>query len=272
MDIANIKLNNGITIPQIGLGTWLNKDKKECFSTVKYALDIGYRHIDTAQAYSNEEFIGEAIKRSGVQRKDIFITTKIWTENLSEDRLQNSFDESLKRLDTDYIDLLLIHFPVTEYRKKAWIIMEEIYKAKKAKSIGVSNYTITHLKELLSECSIKPVLNQVELHVFLQQPDLIEYCKQNNIVIEAYSPLAHGEGLDNTTLIKIGEKHNKSTAQIMIRWCIEKGLIPLPKSNNNNRIKQNFEVFDFSLDKEDMNMIENLDKNLRTCWDPTDTP
>src|SRR3990167_5144211 len=244
MNVPNIKLNNGKKIPQVGLGLWLNQNKDECKKSVKEALEAGYRHFDTAQIYENEEFVGEALKESGVDRKELFITTKIWNDNLWWEGFDESFDESLKKLQTDYVDLLLIHFPVTEDRRPAWHKMEEKFKAGKAKSIGVSNYTVTHLEELLRECTVKPAVNQVELHVFLQQPELVQYCRDNGIVVEAYSPLAHGYGINDPVLAQIAKKHDKTSAQIMIRWCIELGLIPLPKSTHPERIQQNFEVFD----------------------------
>lgn len=272
MNVPSLKLNNDTTIPQIGFGTWLNKDEKECIDGVKAALEIGYRHIDTAQIYENEQFVGQAIAESGIPREELFITTKIWNDNLWWDGLDESFNESLEKLRTDYVDLLLIHFPVTEDRRPAWTKMEEIYASGRVKAIGVSNYTIRHLEELLRESTIKPAVNQVELHVFLQQPELIKYCHDNNIVVEAYAPLAHGYHMDDPVLVEIAAKHSKTASQIMIRWCIEQGLVPLPKSTHADRIRQNFEVFDFSLDEDDLTKLKTLERNFRTCWDPTHTP
>ncbi len=272
MAVPTIKLSSDSAIPQIGFGTWLIKDETECKNAVKAAIEVGYRHFDTAQIYDNEQFVGQALAESLVPRQELFVTTKVWNDNMFWDDIEPSFDESLKKLQTDYIDLLLLHFPVTELRRPAWRRMEDIFKFGKAKAIGVSNYEVKHLEELLKECAIKPVVNQLELHVFLQQPELIEYCKVNNIVVEAYSPLAHGYVLDDPILAKIARKHSKLPAQIMIRWCIEQGLVPLPKSKHPDRIKSNYEVFDFSLDKEDMQQLKTLNRNIRTCWDPTHTP
>lgn len=272
MAIPNLEMNTGLEIPQIGLGLWLNKDEQECKNAVKCALDAGYRHFDDAQAYDNEQFLGQAIKQSNVPRKELFITTKIMTDNLGFISVIPSFEESLQKLQIDYVDLLLIHFPVTRHRRPAWTRMEEIFKSDRAKAIGVSNYTIRHLKELLKEGQVKPAVNQVELHVLLQQPELVEYCKENDIVVEAYSPLAHGCGIDDPVLQKIAKKHGKSAAQIMLRWCIEIGVVPLPKSTHRERIKENINIFDFTLDKEDMELIAKLDRNFRTCWDPTNVP
>jgi diketogulonate reductase-like aldo/keto reductase len=269
MSIPDIKLNSEKKIPQLGLGLWMNKNKEECTRTIEDALEAGYRHFDTAQIYGNEEFLGSVIARTKVLRKDLFITTKIWNENQFYTDLIPSFEESLNKLRVNYVDLLLLHFPVTELRRPAWHRMEELYKDGKAKSIGVSNYTIKHLEELLSECEVKPALNQVELHVYLQQPELVEYCKKNDIVLEAYSPLAHGYGIDNPALVAIGKKHGKSPAQVMIRWCIENGFVVLPKTTHKDRLKENMDIFDFKLDAEDMKQLKQLDKNYRTCWDPT---
>jgi diketogulonate reductase-like aldo/keto reductase len=260
-----------LEIPKIGFGTWKIK-RQDCVDAVESALKVGYRHIDTAQIYGNQKYVGQAIKNSNLPRSEIFVTTKIWNHNLGEKLFERSLDRSLKKLQTDYVDLLLIHYPVTKTRSAAWTRMEAAHKSGKARHIGVSNYTIKHLQELLDECEIKPYVNQVELHVFLQQPKLLKFCADNDILVEAYSPLAHGHGMDNQVLNEVAKKHSKTTAQIMIRWCLDKGLIPLPKSTNPDRIKQNFDVFDFTLDKEDMKKIESLEENLRTCWDPSNTP
>ena len=272
MEIPKISLNNGTSIPQLGLGTWLNSKEKECVDSVKAAVEVGYRHFDTAQIYENEQYVGSALNESEISREELFITTKIWNDNLWWEGFDESFKESLKKLQTDYVDLLLIHFPVTEERRPAWHKMEETYKAGKAKAIGVSNYTVRHLEELLKEATIKPVVDQVELHVLLQQPDLVKYCKDNDIVIEAYSPLAHGYALDNPVIAEIAKKHGKNPAQILIRWCIEQGAVPLPKSIHPDRIRENFEVFDFALDNADLEQIKSLNRGFRTCWDPTHTP
>jgi diketogulonate reductase-like aldo/keto reductase len=264
-----IALSDSNSIPQLGFGTWLNKDEAECINSVKCALEAGYRHIDTAQIYGNEHFVGQALQESEVPRDEIFITTKIWNENLYWDDIIPSFDESLKKLRTDYVDLLLIHFPVTELRRPAWRRMEDILASGKARSIGVSNYTITHLEELLRETNVKPVVNQVEMHVFLQQAELVKYCKEQNIAIEAYSPLAHGRGIENTVLTRIAKKYHKSNAQVMIRWCLQQGFITMPKSVHAELIKQNFDVFDFELGESDLTEIKGLNSDLRTCWDPT---
>lgn len=269
MSVTGIKLNDGNEIPQLGLGLWLNKNRQECVQTVEQALDLGYRHFDTAQIYGNEEFLGSALARSKVLRKDLFITTKIWNDNFWWDDLIPSFEESLDKLHMKYVDLLLLHFPVTETRRPAWRKMEELKRDGRTKSIGVSNYTVKHLEELLKECEIKPAVNQVELHVYLQQPELVKYCQKQGIVLEAYSPLAHGYGINNPVLEAVGKKYGKSAAQVMIRWCIDNGFVVLPKTTHEKRLKENFDVFDFKLDATDMKQLKKLEKNYRTCWDPT---
>lgn len=271
--VPSIELNNGTKIPQIGLGMWLTTDEQECHTAVSSAIGLGYRHFDSAQIYGNEKFLGGAIQNSygtdSFTREELFITTKLCNDNQSFIKVIPSFDESLDNLQMDYVDLFLVHFPVTTHRRPAWTKMQEIAKSGRAKAIGVSNYTVTHLEELISECDIVPAVNQVELHVFLQQRELRDYCNEKGIVIEAYSPLAHGFGLDDATLIDIGEQYGKSSAQIMIRWCIENKLVVLPKSVNPDRIAENIDVFDFELSQEDKERISKLEKNFRTCWDPT---
>jgi diketogulonate reductase-like aldo/keto reductase len=262
-------LNTGAPIPAIGFGLWLNKDRETCIASVQAAIAAGYRHFDTAQVYGNEAFVGWALGNSGVARSEQFITTKIWNDNQGWDDLIPSFEQSLTNLQTDYVDLLLLHFPVTESRRPAWRQMESLAKDGRARAIGVSNYTIEHITELLDESSIVPAVNQVELHVFLQQPKLVEFCRKHNILVQAYSPMAHGEGLDNPVLADIAKRYSKSPAQIMIRWCLEIGTLPLPKSQTPQRIKENFDVTDFSLDDSDMKQLRTLDSGLRTAWDPT---
>jgi len=265
--VPNFELPNDAKIPALALGLWQVKDEAECIVTVNAGIDAGYRHFDSAQIYRNEQFLGKALNSSKLKRKDFFVTTKISVTNFL--RVKSSFNKSLKKLQMDYVDLLLLHFPVSGVRSKAWRDLESIHAEGKAKSIGVSNYTVRHLKQLLKNCRVKPAVNQVELHVFLQQPELVAFCQDNGILIEAYSPLAHGKGLDDPILTEIAEKHGKSTAQIMIRWCLDIGAVPLPKTTQAKRLKQNIDVFDFELDAKDMEKIKGLDKNLRTCWDPT---
>jgi len=272
MAVPNLKLNTGATIPQVGFGLWRNKDKNECVESVKLALKAGYRHFDDAQVYDNEEYLGEALKNSDVKREDLFITTKIGTGNMWWTDVIPSFEESLKKLQMDYVDLLLLHFPVTEKRTGAWRRLMQIYEKGGAKAIGVSNYTIKHLEEMKKQFNIQPAANQVEMSVMLQQPELVDYCKAEGIVVEAYTPLAEGLFFKDPTLMQIAKKHNKSVPQIMLRWCIDYGVVALTKSVRPDRIKDNFNIFDFKLDEQDMKKLKALDQSYRTNWDPTNIP
>lgn len=268
MVVPSLKMNNGLQIPQVGLGLWQVKHKKDCVDAINWGLEAGYRHFDDAQAYENEQFLGEAIKASKIPRKELFITTKIRTANMGN-QLIETFDESIEKLRMDYVDLLLLHFPMTISRRISWPLMEEIYASGRAKSIGVSNYTVRHLEELLADSKVRPAVNQVELSVVLQQPELVEYCEQHGIVVEAYTPLSEGLFFDDPTLIEIAEKHNKSVPQVMLRWCIDYGVVALTKSIHKDRIKENVDIFDFELDAADMKKLKTLDKDHRNNWDPT---
>ena len=270
MDIKTaIKLDNGVKIPILGLGVWQIPNGKACEEAVLAALKAGYRHIDTAVIYENEESVGNAIRKSKIPRKDVFITTKLWNGN--HDDVENAFNESLSRLHLDYIDLYLTHFPVPE-RNESWKVLERICKEGKAKAIGVSNFTIRHLKELLEKTDIVPAVNQVEFHPYLYQKELLDFFNGKNIKVEAYSPLTHGYRLKDPKLVEIGKKYNKSTAQVLIKWGLQHGLIVIPKSSKKGRIMENSSVFDFEISEEDMKKLDEFNENLRTCWDPTNAP
>jgi diketogulonate reductase-like aldo/keto reductase len=270
--VPDIKLNDGNVIPQIGLGLWQVKDQAEFDRAFDAAIEIGYRHFDSAQAYGNEQMLGAALKRHRLPRDKVFITTKIDVGHFGYNRAKSSFAESLEKLQTDYVDLLLLHFPVTLLRKKSWTALEEIQAAGQAKSIGVSNYTIRHLEEMKGYAKVTPAVNQVELHVFLQQPELLEYCHEHHIAVEAYSPLAHARAMDEPVIMEIAKRRGKSYAQIMLRWCLEKNLIVLPKSVTPERIRENFAILDFKLDDNDLQKLAALDRDLRTCWSPVHVP
>ncbi len=259
-------MNDGRTIPALGLGVWKTPSGKVCESAVLAALEIGYRHIDTAAIYGNEESVGAAIRKSGIPREEIFVTTKLWNEHHSDPL--RAFNGSLRRLGFDYVDLYLIHFPVPA-RNESWKVMEELTRSGTARSIGVSNFTIRHLQQLLARSGRIPAVNQVEIHPYLSQRDLVDYCGSKNILIEAYSPLTHGQRLKDPRLIQIGKSYSKSPAQILIRWGLQHGMVSLPKSVHADRIKQNADV-DFEISSEDMATLDGLNENLRTCWDPTD--
>lgn len=272
MTVPSLKMNTGAKIPQIGFGLWQNTDEEECKSSVKFALEAGFRHFDDAQAYDNEEYLGMALKEFDVKRSDVFVTTKVAVKNFGYRRAPKSFKASLEKLQIEYVDLLLLHFPVSLLRGKSWKALEEIHAAGQAKAIGVSNYTIRHLEELLKNCKVKPAVNQVELSVVLQQPELVKYCQANNIVVEAYTPLAEGLVFDDPVLKEIAQKHSKTVPQIMLRWCIDYGVVALTKSVHKDRIAQNIDIFDFKLDEQDMKKLKALDKNMRTNWNPTNVP
>jgi methylglyoxal/glyoxal reductase len=272
MSIPDITLNNGNKIPQLGLGTWQIKDQDVYNKAFKAAVKVGYRHFDTAQAYGNEQFLGKAWVANGLKRSDIFITTKIDVRNFTAGRLRSSFEQSLDELRTEYVDLLLLHFPVPVLRKNAWKVLQTINKSGAAKNIGVSNYTVKHLEDLKTYAKILPAINQVELHVFLQQPELIDYCKDHGIQVEAYCPLARAKIMDNPAITEIAKTHHKSYAQVMIRWLIEQDLVVIPKSTNPARIKENFNVYDFKLDKDDMDKLARQDQEMRVCWSPVHIP
>jgi diketogulonate reductase-like aldo/keto reductase len=270
--IPELELANKHKIPQIALGLWKNKDPDEFAISFNAAIKAGYRHFDSAQAYDNEHMLGTAWKKSGLKREELFITTKIAVTNFGHNKAKRSFNESLKKLQTDYVDLLLLHFPVPILRKKSWKALEEIQAAGGARSIGVSNYTTRHLEEMQGYAESMPAINQFELHIFLQQPKLIKYCQDNNIVVEAYSPLAHAKAMDNKVIAGIAEKHGKTYAQIMLRWCIEQDLVVLPKSITPRRIQENIGIFDFKLDTEDMEALAGQDQDMRIAWSPVHVP
>ena len=263
-------LNNGTKMPFIGLGVFRLSDSKAAYDTVLLALENGYRHIDTARAYDNEEAVGQAIIDSGVPREEIFLTTKLWNDDVRANRVQEAFEESLKRLKTDYVDLYLVHWPVKGLYVSVWKEMEKIYATGKAKAIGVSNYLEHHLDELLAEASIVPAVDQIELHPYLNQKELVQYLQEKQIVPEAWSPFCARKNnlLDEPVLKGIAQKYGKTTAQIVLRWDIQRGIVAIPKSSNNERQKENITVFDFVLTDEEMTLIQTLNKDQRVGSHP----
>ena len=264
--MKTVKLNNGTEMPIVGLGTWLSKPE-EVYNAVLTALQNGYRHIDTAMVYQNEEAIGKAIKDSGVKREDIFVTTKLWNTDQGYDKALKAFELSLSKLGLDYVDLYLIHwFKGYDKAIQSYRALETIYKSGRAKAIGVSNYSVHHIMNILDNCEIPPMVNQVETHVTLQNHFLHEYCKENNIQLEAYAPLMSSrinELLENETLIRISKKYNKTVPQIAIRWLVEREIVVIPKSVTSQRIISNYNVFDFSLDDEDMKEIRKINNGRK---------
>lgn len=274
---SKIILNNGTRMPVIGLGTYLSKNDEEVVNAVKWALASGYRLIDTAATYDNEEGVGRGIRESGVRREDIFVTTKLWNSDQGYESTLRAIDTSLEKLGLNYVDLYLIHWPTADEkgetsinkREETWKAMEEIYKSGKAKAIGVSNYMVKHLEEMKEYATVVPVVDQVEFHPFLYQKELLDYCKQNNIQLEAYRPLTKGKKLDDKTVEEIANKYNKTDAQILLRWNLQHGCIPIPKSTHKERIEENINIFDFEISEEDMKKLDSLNQNLHLCWDPT---
>lgn len=262
------ELANGSIIPRLGLGVWQVKDGAEAVDSVKWALQAGYRLLDTAAAYKNEVSVGEGIRASGVPREEIFVTTKLWNADQGYDATLQAFDDSLERLDLEYVDLYLIHWPVAGKYKESWRAMEEIYQSGRAKAIGVSNFHEHHIKDLLEDAKVTPMVDQIELHPTLTQEPLREFLADNNIAVEAWSPLGQGKILENPVLVEIGKKYNKSAAQVIIRWHLQNDIIVIPKSVHEDRIKQNFDVFDFELTEEDIKQINQLNTNERLGPDP----
>ncbi|HLD06722.1 MAG TPA: aldo/keto reductase [Candidatus Nanoarchaeia archaeon] len=263
---STLTLNNGVQIPVLGFGTW-KLSGNEAKEAVLHALQAGYRHIDTAAIYGNEQEVGEAIRESGIPRKDIFITTKLWNDD--HDHIEEAFQKSLQRLGVDYVDLYLMHWPVEHRRVMSWKVMEKLYSQKKCRAIGVSNFTIRHLQELLAQAKVVPAVNQFELSPYLSQPELVQFCKGKGIAVEAYSPLTRGRKLADPKLVAIAQKYGKTPAQILIRWPLQHGLVVLPKSATPERINENADVFGFEISKEDMKKLDAFNENFRVCWDPT---
>ena len=255
MNLESMILSNGVKMPRLGYGVY-QVDPATCEASVREALEVGYRAIDTAQAYHNEEGVGRAIKGSGLPREDIFLTTKVWVSNAGQEKARASIEESLRKLQTDYIDLLLIHPPFNDYYG-TWRAMEEAYKAGKVRAIGVSNFLPHHLEPLL-KTEVAPMVNQVECNPGCQQKQTLAYCRDHGILVEAWSPLGSGRVLENATLQALGKQYGKSAAQICLRWCLEQGVLPLPKSVTPQRIQENTAIFDFALTPEDMARIAAL--------------
>ncbi|WP_373056511.1 aldo/keto reductase [Zunongwangia sp. H14] len=272
MKITNINgsvtLANGVKMPYLGLGVYKAKEGNELENAMQAAFETGYRHFDTASMYKNEEGVGAAIKNSGIPREEVFLTTKVWNSDQGYKSTLNAFETSLKKLDSGYVDLYLIHWPVPGKYIEAWKAMEKLYKEGRIKAIGVCNCMPHHLESLEKECEIMPMVLQNEFHPMLVQPELLEYCRGKNIQYEAWSPLMRGRIFDNKQLNEIAQNHNKTLAQVVIRWDLQKGVVTIPKSVHKERIKENASVFDFELTSEEMQLIDSLDKEERTGAHP----
>ena len=269
MDISSkVILNNGVEMPWLGLGVFLSNEGEEVENAVKVALQNGYRHIDTAAIYKNERGVGKAIKESGVPREEIFITSKVWNTDQDYKTTLAAYEVSLEKLQTEYLDLYLIHWPKGKRSVETWKALEEIYEKGKVKAIGISNFLVHHLEEFLPECKIMPAVNQVEFHPELLQPDLLEYCQKRGIQLEAWSPIMKGRVNDIPLMRELGVKYGKKPVQIVLRWDIQKGVVTIPKSIVPERIISNADIFDFEISPEDMARIDKLDKNARIGGHP----
>ncbi|MBJ9988893.1 aldo/keto reductase [Paenibacillus sp. S28] len=258
--MQNVTLNNGVTMPILGFGVYQIQDLEQCEQSVIDAISAGYRLIDTAAAYLNEEAVGRAIKHSGVPREELFITTKLWVQDTGYEHTKKAFEASLRRLQLDYLDLYLIHQPFGDVHG-SWRAMEELYREGKVKAIGVSNFHSDRLMDLILHNEITPAVNQVETHPFCQQIESAQFMKDNHVQIESWGPFAEGRNnmFQNALLTTIAEKHNKSVAQVVLRWLIQREVVVIPKSVHKERIEENFNVFDFQLSEEDMSAIATMD-------------
>lgn len=266
-----VTLNNGVKMPQLGFGVYQIKDPAQCEQAVLDAISVGYRLIDTAASYGNEEAVGHAIRKCGVPREELFITTKLWISDTSYEGAKKAFQKSLDKLGLDYMDLYLIHQPLNDYYG-AWRAMEELYKEGKIRAIGVCSFYPDRLADLLSFNEVAPAVNQVEANVFFQQNESQKYMQSRGVVMEGWAPFAEGKNdlFHNEVLARIGEKHGKSVAQVVLRWLLQRGIVCIPKSVKKERMEQNFDVFDFTLDGEDLAQIAALDTGMSCFFDHHD--
>lgn len=267
-----VTLHNGVKMPGLGLGVFKVEEGPELIQAVKAAVKHGYRSIDTAAVYQNEGSVGEAIaellKESTVSREDLFVTSKVWNADLGYESTLAAYETSLNKLGLDYLDLYLIHWPVKGKYKEAWRALETLYRDGRVKAIGVSNFQVHHLEDLMKDAEIKPMINQVEFHPRLTQKEVRAFCQEHGIRMEAWSPLMQGELLDNPVLTDIAKKYGKSVAQIILRWDVQHGVVTIPKSTKEQRIIENAALFDFALTEDDMSQIDGLNQDRRVGPDP----
>ncbi|TYS64520.1 aldo/keto reductase [Sutcliffiella horikoshii] len=261
-------LHNGVEMPWFGLGVFKVEEGQEVESSVKMAIHAGYKSIDTAAIYKNEEGVGKGIRESDVPREELFITTKVWNADQGYESTLKAFDESMEKLGLEYLDLYLVHWPVKGKYVETWKALEKLYKDGRVRAIGVSNFQIHHLQDILDVAEVKPMVNQVEYHPKLSQVKLLNFCKENGIQMEAWSPLMQGQLLDNDVLKEIATAHNKSVAQVILRWDLQNGVVTIPKSVKEHRIKENADIFDFDLSQDEMQKIHALNEDKRVGPDP----
>lgn len=271
---TTMRLNNGVEIPIFGLGVYRSPSGTETVDTVRYALQAGYRHVDTARIYGNEADVAAGVRDSGISRAAVFITSKLWESDQGYDSCLAAYRESLRRMGLDYLDLYLIHWPLPHKRRYSWMAMETLLAEGVVRSIGVSNYMVHHLEELLGYAKVLPGVNQIELspYIYEERRAVVEFCRAHGIAVEAYSPLTKGQKLNDPKLVAIARRYDRTTAQLLIRWCLQKEFIVLPKSNRPERILENAAVFDFAISDEDMALLDSFNENLATGWDPAGEP
>ena len=265
---GTFKLHNGVEMPYLGLGVYLSEDGQEVVDAIKWAVDAGYRHIDTASIYKNEVGVGQGVGECSVSREELFVVSKVWNSDQGYDSTLRAFDESLERLGMDYLDLYLIHWPVAGKYKDTWRALEKIYSEKRVRSIGVSNFMQHHLEDLLTTANVVPMVNQMEFHPYLVQQGLLDFCKKHQIQYEAWSPMMQGKIFGMDSFKELAAKYNKTIAQIVLRWDLQKGVITIPKSSKKNRIEANSDVFDFELEAADVAWLDSLDRGQRFGPDP----
>lgn len=266
-----VTLNNGVDIPALGFGVWQMENLDECERAVVKAIQTGYRMIDTAAIYQNETAVGQAVKDSGVSREELFITSKVWVQDHGYEQAKKAFHRTLERLQMDYLDMYLVHWPYGDFLG-TWKALEELYSEGKIKAIGVCNFTVEKLEELKANSTVVPVINQIELHPVFQQKELQVYNREKNIITQPWSPLGNGNAdlLNNSELRAIAGKYGKTVAQVILRWHLQEGFVVIPKSVTPSRIEENFNVFDFELSEEEMNIVRSLDTGKRLFFDPKD--
>ncbi len=269
---STLALRGGVEMPILGLGVYQSRPGVETRDAVRAALADGYRHVDTARVYGNEGDVADGIAASGVPRGEVFVTTKLWNADHGYDAARRACDESLARLGTERLDLYLVHWPVEGLRGETWRAMERIRADGRARAIGVSNYTVRHLEELLATAKEPPAVNQVEFHPFLFQRELLSFCERHGIRLEGYAPLVQAQRMDHPVVVRVAQRHDRTPAQVLVRWSLQHGVITIPKSVRPERIRENADVFGFSLDAADMARLDALNEGYRTSWDPSEVP